>query len=77
MTPDELLKIGIKLYGLKRWRVQLAAALGVNRSTIHRYEKGSTPIPQAVEMAIDQILAQRRAAKVARSLQRNFKLRKR
>jgi DNA-binding XRE family transcriptional regulator len=35
----------------------LAKALGVNRTTVQRYERGITPVPRATQIALGALLA--------------------
>lgn len=37
MTPKELEKIGVELYGSLGWRKKLAEALNIHRNTIYRW----------------------------------------
>lgn len=53
MTPDELRKAGIELYGDWGWQTRLAEALGVDGSTVRRWVSGAVPIPNPVAAAID------------------------
>ena len=50
MTPLELERIGRRLYGHKRWRTNLARNLGLDRTTIWRFNKREK-IPDVVEVA--------------------------
>jgi len=54
MTPSELIGLRERA-GMTQQ--QLADALGRNRRTIYRYEKGSTAIPFDKEIALRQVLA--------------------
>lgn len=51
MTPKELKKIGVKLYGYG-WQTRLAEDLGVDGSTVRRWISGVVPIPNPVVIAI-------------------------
>lgn len=52
MTPAEFRALRRRL-GLTQ--AQLAAALGMSRDQILRYEAGRAPIPRVVELAVRQI----------------------
>jgi transcriptional regulator with XRE-family HTH domain len=56
MTPDELRKAAIGLYGRKGWTAALADALGISRSQVWRYVRGHSKIPVPVELAIASLL---------------------
>ena len=47
MTPELFIEVGEALYGA-HWREQMAAALGVNRRTLHRWSSGANAIPDRV-----------------------------
>ena len=44
ITPEELVQIGMALYGRWGWQLKLSAALGVNENTIRRWKTGHSPI---------------------------------
>lgn len=52
MTPAELRKACVKLYGETRWQRRLADALSVDGSTVRRWVSGAVPIPGPVAAAI-------------------------
>lgn len=60
MTPTELVSIGHRLYGRKRWKTLLAQALGVDRTTIHRLT-GRAQIPGPYDIAVNAIWANAQA----------------
>jgi hypothetical protein len=60
MTPLELISAGQKLYGRKKWKSQLAAALHVDVSTIHRMTHREV-IPGPWTVALNALLAQKKA----------------
>lgn len=60
MTPAELVSIGHRLYGRKRWKTLLAQALGVDRTTIHRLTTREN-IPGPYEIAVNAIWANAQA----------------
>ena len=47
---------------LKISQTELARELGVNLSTVWRWEKGRLPISQVVSRAVEQLLEQRKVA---------------
>lgn len=51
MTPQELERIGKRMYGRKHWCSRLAANLGLDNSTIWRATK-KTKIPFLMEVAV-------------------------
>jgi hypothetical protein len=63
MTPEAFVTAGIKLYGRKHWKSQLAAALGINAVTIYRLAKLQLPrqIPGPYEVALRGLLQHKRA----------------
>ena len=52
MTPAELRKVCIELYGEWGWQTRLAEALGVDGSTVRRWVSGAVPVPGPVAAAI-------------------------
>lgn len=52
MTPDELRKACVKLYGEWGWQTRLAEALEVDGSTVRRWVSGAVPIPGPVSAAV-------------------------
>lgn len=60
MTPKELEKIGVELYGSTGWRQEIAAALHVHPNTITRWMK-TGDIPPQWASHIKVIAAKRRA----------------
>ena len=57
MTPDELAKAGVRLYGSWGWQTRLAEALGVDGSTVRRWVSGAVPIPNPVAAAVNCFLS--------------------
>lgn len=51
MTPEELRRAAILLFGERGWMSRLAEALGVDRSTVSRWFAG-LPVPGPVAAAI-------------------------
>lgn len=51
MTPEELKKIGKKLYGYG-WQTRMAEALEVDGSTVRRWVSGAVPIPGPAAAAL-------------------------
>lgn len=80
MTPLQLITAGQKLYGRKKWKHKLAAALGVDQSTIHRLtHRDIVPGPYivAIEGLLDQKRRQDELDRAARKLlPRKFRTRK-
>lgn len=60
MTPDELKKAGIALYGEKGWQHKMAEALGVDGSTVRRWVSGAVPVPGPVKAAVTCFLRWKR-----------------
>jgi hypothetical protein len=59
VTPEELEKIGRKLYGSRNWISTMAGALGVPVSTVWRWTKGGK-MSVTAETAVRAIYAQNR-----------------
>ena len=59
VTPDDLKKVGIKLYGRKAWKSHMARALNVDVSTIHRIGH-RTIVPGPYEVALTGLLEHKR-----------------
>jgi hypothetical protein len=84
VKPDQFTQLGIRLYGRKAWKAELAIALGVNRTTIHRLTKREQ-IPGPVEVALKGLIEHKRrqdelnkaAVKLARKMKLPYKLKKR
>lgn len=51
MTPEELRRSAILVFGVRGWMSRLAEALGVDRSTVSRWFAG-LPIPGPVAAAV-------------------------
>lgn len=51
MQPKELRTLSVKLFG-DRWQTNLARGLGVDGSTVRRWNSGAVPIPNPVAVAI-------------------------
>ena len=73
MTPDHLKTSGIRLYGRKKWKAQLAAALAVDVSTIHRLMH-RPEVPGPYEVAIKGLLANKKQMDEAAALARKMGL---
>ncbi len=52
MSPQELSRIGVKLWGAWGWQIRMAEALMVDGSTVRRWVSGAVPIPGPVEAAL-------------------------
>ena len=62
MTPADLEKAGHRLYGRKKWKLQLAEALGVDPATIYRMmHRQRVPGPYVV--AIGSLLEKKAPAR--------------
>jgi len=59
MTPTDLALAGQKIYGRKKWKTQLANALGVNVATIYRMVHRSD-VPGPYQIAINSLLANKK-----------------
>ena len=59
MTPEDFTKYGQRLFGRKKWKTQLANALCVNVSTIHRMVHRAV-IPGPWQVAIRSLLEQKK-----------------
>lgn len=53
MSPDDLRRAGIELFGERGWMAALSSALGVERTQVWRYLNNRTPIPGPVAAAVD------------------------
>jgi hypothetical protein len=56
MTPDDLRRIGARIYGAN-WQAPISRALGVNLRTLQRWVNGQNPIPPHIEADLRQLLA--------------------
>lgn len=63
MTPEQLAKAGVKLYGGWGWQTRMAEALGVDGSTVRRWVSGAVPIPGPAEAALKCFLERKRENK--------------
>ena len=54
MTPTQLAKHGVRLYG-SEWKRPLAAALGVTERTMQRWASGTHPIPEGVTGDVERL----------------------
>jgi hypothetical protein len=61
MTPAELRKACVTLYGEKAGQTRLAEALEVDPSSVRRWISGAVPIPGPVAAAVKCFLARRKA----------------
>lgn len=61
MTPAQLTKAGVELYGERAWQTRMAEALGVDPSTVRRWVSGAVPIPQPVVAALDCFVERKRS----------------
>lgn len=62
MTPKQLRACCVYLYGKHGGQSQLAATLKVDGSTVRRWISGAVPIPGPVEVAVELLVAAKRAA---------------
>lgn len=62
MTPDELAKSCVEIYGTWGWQTRLSEELGVDGSTVRRWVSGAVPIPSPVEAAVRCFLERKRNA---------------
>lgn len=53
MTPEELRKAGVELFGEHGWQTRLAERLEVDGSTVRRWISGTVPIPGPVKAAVE------------------------
>lgn len=64
MTPDELQRIGIRMYGRRHWRSKLALNLGKDTATVHRWARRET-IDYVVEVAVRGLLERHKVNVIA------------
>jgi hypothetical protein len=57
MTPEELRKVGERLYG-QRWQSKLAKALPVNVRTVRYWLSGKRNIREVIARRINQLAAE-------------------
>lgn len=62
MDTETFIATAVSIYGKSGWQTQLAADLGVDKSTVHRYKKGN-PVPQSIALAMEGIKARKEAGK--------------
>lgn len=55
MTPEDFCVVGVRLYGERGWRTQLATRLGMDRTTIWRYANGQRRIPLRITLAMGML----------------------
>lgn len=60
MTPKQLERAAVFLYGDYGWQTRLAEALGVDGSTVRRWVSGAVPIPNPVEAAVNCFVDRKR-----------------
>ena len=60
MTPDLLRAAGELLHGADVWKKPLAASLGVNPRTVHRWARGQFMIPAGIGPELVKLLADRK-----------------
>lgn len=53
MTPEEIVAIGVEMYGEAGWKKKLAKDLGVDYATVKRWAAGSFGISPPVALAIE------------------------
>lgn len=72
MTPLELKRLAIRMYGRIHWCSQLAINLGVDNATVYRWSKrpDDWQIPHTAEVAIRGLLEQYRVNVIAEKLAR-------
>lgn len=63
MDKETFIATAVSIYGLSGWQTQLAADLGVNEVTVHRYKTGKRNIPQSIGLALEGIKARKEAGK--------------
>ena len=78
LTPADVEKMAKKMYGPAIWWSQLALNLGVNPTTVWRWQKRTKPMPYIVEVAVKGLWNEhqrlKKAAKEIRIRQRKLRL---
>lgn len=65
LSPEELTKIGQRLYGRRAWTARMAEALGVADSTVWRWAHGRRRIEPLADAAIRGLLDKHKLRKLA------------
>lgn len=65
LTPEELTKIGQRLYGRRAWITRMSEALGVELSTVWRWAHGKRKIEPLADAAIRGLLDKHKLRKLA------------
>lgn len=66
LSPEELAKIGMRLYGRRYWITRMSEALGVSPSTVWRWAQGKMKMDPISTTAVHGLLAQRKIEKALR-----------
>jgi len=59
LTPEQLRKIGERLYGNWGWQTKMAEALKVDSSTVRRWLSGKITIPGPAEVALALLMKEK------------------
>ena len=73
MTPDELVKAAVKIYGKKHWVKFLAEKLGKDQTTVRRWKRGAIAIPGYVSLLLENIEKERKLEKLTSKLARQLR----
>ena len=65
ITPEEVVKIGQRLYGRRAWMPRMAEALGARRETVSRWARGIISPTPAAAVAIRGLLDKHKLRKLA------------
>lgn len=63
MDTETFIATAVSIYGKSGWQTQLAADLGVTKSTVNKYKNGVNPIPKSIGLALEGIKARKEAGK--------------
>ncbi len=65
LSPEELTKIGQRLYGRRAWIARMAEALGVEPSTVWRWANSKRKIEPLAVAAIQGLVSKHKLRKLA------------
>jgi hypothetical protein len=61
LDPEELAKIGARMYGARSWRTPLGRSIGYSQPSVSLWALGKVPIPMRASIAVRRLYAEHRA----------------
>lgn len=61
LTPEDITKIGQRMFGRRAWQIRMARALGTHKSTVYRWSLGRMKIDPMPSRLIRELDAKHRA----------------